>query len=83
MNSWGGGNGAKDFGAWYHIVIGFFTMIVCLISRYKLKGVYKNLNILVGLVSGYILSIIFTVMNIAPLINFSNINKTISQVGYF
>ena len=82
MDSWGGGNGATDFGAWYHIFIGLFTLIVCLVSRYVLKGVYKNLNVLVGLVCGYVLSAIFTVAGIAPLVNFSGITKTIKEVGF-
>lgn len=83
MDSWGGGTGAQDFGAWYHLFVGAFTLIVCLVSRYLLKGVYKNLNILVGLVFGYILSIIFTVADIAPMVDFSGISKTIQEVGYF
>ena len=56
MDSWGGGNGAEDFGSWYHLLIGLITLVVCLVSRYLLKGVYKNLNILVGLIVGYIIS---------------------------
>ena len=44
MNSWCGGDGVKDFGAWYHLFIGAFTLIVCLAARYILKGVYKNLT---------------------------------------
>lgn len=48
-----------------------------------LKGVYKNLNILVGLIFGYILSIIFTVAGIAPMVDFSGIQGTIDQVGFF
>ena len=60
MNSWGGGNGVADFGAWYHLAIGTFTLIVCLVSRYCLKGVYKNLNILVGLIVGYVAAAILT-----------------------
>ncbi len=83
MDSWGGGSSAKDFGAWYHLFIGVFTLIICLVSRYLLKGIYKNLNVLVGLVLGYLLSIIFTVTGIAPLVNFSGISKTIQQVGVF
>lgn len=82
MDSWGGGNGVTDFGAWYHIFIGLFTLMVCLVSRYVLKGVYKNLNVLVGLVCGYVLSAIFTVAGIAPLVNFSGITKTIEEVGF-
>lgn len=82
MDSWGGGTGVEDFGAWYHIFIGLFTLVVCLVSRYLLKGVYKNLNILVGLVCGYIFSAVFTVAGIAPLVNFSGITKTIEEVGF-
>ena len=83
MNSWGGGNGAADFGSWYHLAVGAFTLIVCLVSRYCLKGVYKNLNILVGLIVGYAASAILTVAGIAPMIDFSGIQKTISEVGFF
>ncbi len=83
MNSWGGGSGVTDFGAWYHLVVGFFTLIVCLVSRYFLKGVYKNLNILVGLVFGYVLAAIFTAAGIAPMVDFSGIGKTVGEIGFF
>lgn len=83
MDSWGGGSGVEDFGAWYHLLVGALTLIVCLVSRYLLKGVYKNLNILVGLVFGYVLSVIFTVAGIAPMVDFSGIRETIDQVGFF
>ena len=48
-----------------------------------MKGVYKNLNVLVGLVFGYALAIIFTVAGIAPMVDFSGIHKTIQEVGVF
>ncbi len=83
MNSWGGGSGSESFGAWHHLLVGGFTLVVCLVSRYLLKGVYKNLNILVGLIFGYILSGIFTAAGIAPMIDFSGISKTIGEVGVF
>lgn len=83
MDSWGGGSSAEDFGAWYHLLIGLFTLIVCLVSRYFLKGVYKNLNILVGLIAGYILAAVFTAAGIASLVDFSGISDTIGQIGYF
>lgn len=82
MNSWGGGSGSESFGSWYHLLVGLVTLIVCLVSRYLLHGVYKNLNILVGLIFGYILSAIFTVAGIAPMIDFSGISKTISEIGF-
>lgn len=83
MDSWGGGTGADSFGKWYHLFVGAVTLIVCLVSRYKLSGIYKNLNILVGLLFGYILSVIFTLAGIAPMIDFSGITKTIQEVGFF
>lgn len=83
MDSWGGGTGSETFGAWYHLLVGAMTLIVCLVSRYLLKGVYKNLNILVGLVFGYVISAVFTATGIAPMIDFSGITKTIEEVGYF
>ena len=42
MDSWGGGSGVEDFGAWYHLVTGTPTLIVCLVSRYLIKGGEKN-----------------------------------------
>ncbi len=83
MNSWGGGSGSADFGSWYHLAVGLFTLLVCLVSRYLLKGVYKNLNILVGLVAGYILAGILTLTNVAPLVDFSGIGKTVGEIGFF
>lgn len=83
MDSWGGGTGSETFGAWYHLLVGAMTLIVCLVSRYLLKGVYKNLNILVGLVFGYVISAVFTATGIAPMIDFSGITKTIEEVGHF
>lgn len=83
MDSWGGGTGAESFGSWHHLLVGAFTLIVCLVSRYLLKGVYKNLNILAGLIFGYLLSAIFTITGIAPMIDFSGISRTISEVGFF
>ena len=82
MNSWGGGHGAADFGAWYHLSVGMFTLIVCLVSRYRLKGVYKNMNILAGLVAGYLAAVAFTVAGVAPMVDFSGITKTIGEVGF-
>lgn len=83
MDSWGGGTGTETFGMWYHLFVGAMTLIVCLVSRYKLPGIYKNLNILVGLLFGYLLSAVFTLADIAPMIDFSGITKTIQEVGFF
>ena len=83
MDSWGGGTGAGDFGAWYHLLVGGFTLVVCLVANYRLKGIYKNLNILIGLIFGYLLSVLLTAAGVAPLIDFSGISQTVQEVGFF
>ena len=83
MDSWGGGTGAGDFGAWYHLLVGGFTLVVCLVANYRLKGIYKNLNILIGLIFGYLLSVILTAAGVAPLIDFSGISQTVQEGGFF
>lgn len=56
-NSFGGGQGAEDFGSWQNLLIGTVTLATCLIWNCKAKGYLKQLNVLVGMVVGYILSI--------------------------
>ena len=82
MNSVGGGQGAADFGAWYHLVIAVVTLLSCMVFKALAKGVWRNLDVLFGLVVGYILSIIFTVTGIAPVVNFAAFTETISQLGF-
>ena len=83
MNSFGGGQGAADFGAWYHLVIGLITLVSCLVFKAVAKGVWRNLDVLFGLIVGYVVSIIFTVTGVAPVINFDAFKETIGQLGFF
>ena len=52
-------------------------------SQIFTERVYKNLNVLVGLILGYLLAIIFTVAGVAPMVDFSGITKTVQEVGVF
>lgn len=83
MNSFGGGQGAEDFGAWYHLLVASVTLIVCLVFKHYASGVWKNLNVLAGLFAGYLLSVILTVTGAAPLVDFAQFKETIAQVGFF
>ncbi|MDD3362234.1 MAG: nucleobase:cation symporter-2 family protein [Hespellia sp.] len=82
MNSFAGGQGATDYGAWYHLVVAIVTLVACLIFNFKAKGVWKNLNVLFGLAVGYLLSVIFTVTGVAKMIDFSSFQKTIQEIGF-
>lgn len=53
------------------ILIGIFTMLVVAVTSHYFKGFWKTIPFLIGLVAGYILSVILTVTKVAPLIDFS------------
>ncbi len=82
MNSFAGGQGAADYGAWYHLVVAIVTLVACLVFNFKAKGVWKNLNVLFGLAVGYLLSVIFTVTGVAKMIDFASFQKTIQEIGF-
>lgn len=50
--------------------IAFIVMVFIAITSHYFKGFWKTIPFLLGLVLGYVLSIICTITNIAPLINF-------------
>ena len=52
-----GGGYAEDFGSATNLIIGTFTLIVCLVWSILVKGYLRQLSVLAGLVAGYILSI--------------------------
>lgn len=56
-NSFAGGQGSADFGAWKNWVLGGVTLISCLLFNLFVKGHWKQLSVLFGLVVGYILAI--------------------------
>lgn len=81
MESFGGGSGAKDFGAWYNLLVAFITLVACLLFKQLAKGVWKNLNVLFGLIIGYIVSVIFTLTGVAKMVDFATLKNTIGELG--
>ena len=56
-NSFGGGNGAADFGSWENWLLGGVTLICCIAFNILAKGHYKQLSVLFGLVVGYLFAL--------------------------
>lgn len=81
INSFAGGQGAADFGSWYNLLVGTVTLITCLIFKYKTSGVVSSLNVLFGLIVGYILSAILTFTGAAPMIDFNELKENIAILG--
>ena len=51
-NSFGGGNGAVDFGSWENWLLGGVTLITCITVNIFAKGHIKQLSVLFGLIVG-------------------------------
>ena len=56
-NSFGGGNGAADFGSWENWLLGGVTLVACIVFNIVAKGHWKQLSVLFGLIVGYILAV--------------------------
>ncbi|KFJ02955.1 uracil permease [Bifidobacterium subtile] len=57
-SSFGGGNGAKDFGSWQNLTLALVSLVACLAFQLLMKGTAKQLSVLFGLVVGYLLAIV-------------------------
>lgn len=53
-NSFGGGQGAEDFGSWQNLTLGTITLVSCIVFNILAKSYFKQLSVLFGLVVGYI-----------------------------
>lgn len=56
-NSFGGGQGAEDFGSVQNWILGSVTLVCCILFNIFAKGFLKQLSVLFGLVVGYILAL--------------------------
>ncbi len=56
-NSFAGGQGSTDFGAWQNWLLGGVTLLVCILFNLFAKGHIKQLSVLVGLIVGYLLAL--------------------------
>lgn len=54
INSFGGGNGAKDFGSMENLFLALFVLVVILFFKHGTKGFTSSSAILIGIVAGYV-----------------------------
>ena len=54
VNSFGGGNTAKDFGSVENLLLGLFVLVVILALKHGTKGFISSSSILIGIIAGYI-----------------------------
>ena len=70
-----GGGYVEDFGAPRYMIVGLITLLSCIIFSALAKGFLKQLNVMFGLVVGYIFAYIFRILD------FSHFSETINEVG--
>ena len=58
VNSFGGGNAAKDFGSVENLLLALFVLVVILFFKHWTKGFLSSSSILVGIVAGYLAAIV-------------------------
>ena len=60
VNSFGGGNAAKDFGSVENLLLALFVLVVILFFKHWTKGFLSSSSILVGIVAGYLAAIVMS-----------------------
>ena len=58
INSFGGGNSAKDFGSMENLLLALFVLVVILVVKHGCKGFLGSSAIFVGIIAGYIAAIV-------------------------
>ena len=58
VNSFGGGNAAKDFGSVENLLLAVFVLVVILLFKHWTKGFFSSSSILVGIIAGYLAAIV-------------------------
>ena len=60
VNSFGGGNAAKDFGSMENLLLAVFVLVVILFFKHWTNGFLSSSSILIGIVAGYIAAFIMS-----------------------
>jgi len=68
-NSFAGGVGSADFGSAQNWILGFVTLVCCIVFNILAKGHLKQLSVLFGLVVGYIVAIFMGKVDFSALEN--------------
>ena len=65
--SFGGRSGSPDFGSWKNLLLGFITLLACLLFQIFAKSYFKQLSVLFGLVVGYIVAACMGIVDFSAL----------------
>ncbi len=64
-----GGGYVEDFGSAQNLLLGLFTLIICLVWNALAKGYLKQLNVLAGLLAGYAAAVLMGKVDLSTLLS--------------
>ena len=70
-----GSSSAYSLGSWQNLLVATITLVAALVFHTTLKGVAKQLYVLLGMIVGYIVSIFF------GMVDFETMGSTIKELG--
>ncbi len=70
-----GSSSAYPLGSWQNLLVATITLVSALVFHTRLKGVAKQLYVLLGMIVGYVVSIFF------GMVDFSAMGDTIGELG--
>lgn len=70
-----GSSAVYPLGSWQNLLVATFTLIAALVFHTTLKGVFKQMYVLFGLIAGYILACFF------GMVDFASMKETVSALG--
>lgn len=78
INSFGGGNKAKDFGSMENLFLGAVVLITIIVLKHCTKGITSFSSILIGIIVGYIVA---GIMGMVLTTTFEHVDATTSEVS--
>ncbi len=76
VNSFGGGNNAKDFGSVENLLLALFVLVIILVMKHSKNAFLRNTSILIGIVAGYIAAGIMGLVLDTTAVNAENVEYT-------
>jgi len=80
VNSFGGGNNAKDFGSVENLLLALFVLVVILVMKHSKNAFLRNTSILIGIIAGYIAAGIMGLVLDTTAVDAENVEYTKSWV---
>lgn len=80
VNSFGGGNNAKDFGSIENLLLALFVLVVILVMKHSKNAFLRNTSILIGIIAGYIAAGIMGLVLDTTAVDAENVEYTKSWV---